>query len=50
MLLERVVPLINFTLSNGVFLPTGIHIGINPYVINMNKDIFRLNVEEFSPN
>ena len=50
MLLERVIPLTSFTLSNGVFLPAGIHISINPYVININKDIFRSDMEEFSLN
>ena len=50
MLLERVVPPAGFTLSNGVFLPGGVYVGINPWVINMNKEIFGPDVESFCPD
>ena len=50
MLLERVVPPEGFTLSDGTFLPHGICVGVNPYVVNRNDEIFEQDAETFKPD
>lgn len=48
-ILERVVPQSGLTLSNGVTLPPGTIVGMNPWVIHRNADVFGDNVDAFMP-
>lgn len=47
--LERYVPPCGYRLSDGSFLPGGSTIGVNPYLIARNKQIYGEDVEEFRP-
>ncbi|KAL2292125.1 hypothetical protein FJTKL_10773 [Diaporthe vaccinii] len=47
--LERYVPKDGYRLSDGSFLPGGSTVGVNPYLIARNKEIYGDDVEEFRP-
>ncbi|KAH8898228.1 cytochrome P450 [Thozetella sp. PMI_491] len=47
--LERYVPKEGYQLSNGRFLPAGVAIGVNPYVISRNREIYGDDADEFRP-
>lgn len=47
--LERYVPAGGHQLSNGDLLPAGSIVGINPYILCRNKEIFGEDAEEFRP-
>ncbi|KAL7623137.1 hypothetical protein AAE478_006818 [Parahypoxylon ruwenzoriense] len=49
MLLERYVPKSGLTLSDGNYIPPGTVVGINPYVLGRNKDVWGLDADEFRP-
>lgn len=49
MSLERYVPKEGHRLSDGSFLPGGSTVGVNPYLIARNKEIYGEDVEEFKP-
>jgi cytochrome P450 len=49
LLLERVVPETGLILNDGRFIPKGNKVGINPYVIHQNEDIFGQFPEAFKP-
>lgn len=49
MALERYVPKEGYRLSNGSVLPGGSTIGVNPYLIARNKEIYGDDVEGFRP-
>ncbi|KAJ0120345.1 Pisatin demethylase [Diaporthe amygdali] len=49
MSLERYVPQEGYRLSNGSFLPGGSTVGLNPYLISRNKEIYGGDVEDFRP-
>lgn len=46
---ERDVPNPGFTLPNGVFIPPGTVIGLNPYVTGRNTSVFGPDAESFRP-
>lgn len=48
-LLERVVPSTGLTLSNGVMLPPGTIVGMNPWVVHYREDIFGERPNDFIP-
>ncbi|KAK5662279.1 hypothetical protein OQA88_8185 [Cercophora sp. LCS_1] len=48
-LYERHVPSPGLTLPNGVFIPPGTAVGLNPYIASRNTSIFGLDAEEFRP-
>jgi len=50
MLLERTVPETGLTLPGGGFVPPGTSVGINPYVVNRNKDVWGSDADEFRPD
>lgn len=49
MSLERYVPKDGHRLSDGSFLPGGSTVGVNPYLISRNKEMYGDDVEEFRP-
>ncbi|KAI5465273.1 cytochrome P450 [Mariannaea sp. PMI_226] len=49
MLLERYVPESGLKLPNGGFIPQGVAVGLNPYVIGRNKDVWGADADEFRP-
>ena len=49
MILERYVPDSGLHLPDGSFLPTGVIVGMNPYIIARNQDIWGDDAEIFRP-
>ncbi|EPE02811.1 benzoate 4-monooxygenase cytochrome p450 [Ophiostoma piceae UAMH 11346] len=49
MLLERYVPETGVTLPDGSFLPSGVGVGISPYVVGRNKTVWGDNADTFCP-
>ncbi|KAI0592856.1 cytochrome P450 [Biscogniauxia sp. FL1348] len=49
MLLERYVPESGLKLSGGNYIPPGTKVGINPYVLGRNKDVWGPDADEFRP-
>ncbi|KAF5971721.1 cytochrome P450 monooxygenase [Fusarium coicis] len=49
MLLERYVPDSGLELPDGSFVPSGVAVGLNPYVIGRNKDIWGNDADDFAP-
>jgi cytochrome P450 len=49
MLLERYVPAEGLTLPDGTTVPGGTKVGINPYVVGRNKDVWGEDADEFRP-
>lgn len=47
--LERSVPETGLTLPNGNFIPPFIAVGMTPYVISRNRDIWGVDADEFRP-
>lgn len=47
--LERYVPETGAKLPDGNFVPPGTAVGMTPYVISRNKDIWSVDVDEFKP-
>ncbi|KAH7108667.1 cytochrome P450 [Dendryphion nanum] len=46
---ERVVPSTGLTLSSGVSLPPGTIVGVNPWILHRNTDVFGDDAESFRP-
>ncbi|KAI9931468.1 hypothetical protein MW887_010043 [Aspergillus wentii] len=49
LMLERIVPEGGLTLPDGRFVPAGTVVGMNPWVINRDADIFGPDVDSFIP-
>lgn len=49
MILERYVPEQGLTLPDGSFVPPGCGVGINPYVVNRNKQIWGDDADTYRP-
>ncbi|KAL2002185.1 hypothetical protein VTN02DRAFT_482 [Thermoascus thermophilus] len=49
LMLERVVPEGGLALPDGRFVPAGTIVGMNPWVINRNEEVFGPNTDEFIP-
>ncbi|KAI1772199.1 cytochrome P450 [Hypoxylon cercidicola] len=49
MLLERYVPDSGLTLPDGHYVPAGTAVGLNPYVVGRNKDVYGDDVDTFRP-
>ncbi|KAJ5692601.1 cytochrome P450 [Penicillium macrosclerotiorum] len=49
LILERVVPTGGLNLPDGRFVPEGTVVGMNPWVINQNEEVFGTNTEDFRP-
>lgn len=49
LMLERIVPKEGFTLPDGRYIPGGTLVGMNPWVIHRNEDVFGPDVESFRP-
>ncbi|KAJ5113682.1 cytochrome P450 [Penicillium angulare] len=49
LILERVVPSGGLTLPDGRFVPEGAVVGMNPWVINRNEEVFGANTDDFIP-
>lgn len=49
MILERYVPHDGITLPNGKYIPKGCIVGMNPYVIGRNKNVWGEDAEVFRP-
>lgn len=49
MILERYVPESGLCLPDGSFLPTGVIVGMNPYIIGRNQDIWGDDADIFRP-
>ncbi|KAJ5805743.1 cytochrome P450 [Penicillium pulvis] len=49
LMLERVVPKGGLSLPDGRFVPEGTIVGMNPWVINKNEDIFGEKTDDFIP-
>ncbi|KAI1458694.1 cytochrome P450 [Annulohypoxylon moriforme] len=49
MLLERYVPNSGLTLPNGNYIPSGTAVGVNPYVLGRNYDVWGPDADEFRP-
>jgi cytochrome P450 len=49
MILERYVPESGLHLPDGSLLPAGVTVGMNPYIIPRNQDIWRDDAEIFRP-
>ncbi|KAI7762998.1 hypothetical protein LZL87_011141 [Fusarium oxysporum] len=47
--LERYVPNTGLTLPDGSFLPPGVAVGLNPYIIGRNEDVWGTDADEFRP-
>jgi cytochrome P450 len=48
-ILERIVPATGLTLSNGITLPPGTIVGVNPWVMHYKESIFGAKPYEFRP-
>jgi cytochrome P450 len=48
-IIQRVVPDTGLTLPNGQFIPPGIVVGMNPWVLSRNKAVFGDDVDIFRP-
>lgn len=46
---ERYVPAEGLTLPNGVFIPPGTAVGLNPSILGRNTSVFGPDAEEFRP-
>lgn len=49
LILERVVPKGGLSLPDGRFVPEGVVVGMNPWVINKNEAVFGANTDDFIP-
>lgn len=49
MMLERYVPADGLNLPDGRFIPSQTKVGLNPYVVNRNKDVFGRDADVFKP-
>lgn len=49
LILERVVPKGGLSLPDGRFVPEGVTVGMNPWVINRNEQVFGANPDEYIP-
>lgn len=49
LMIERVVPSGGLTLPDGRFVPEGTIVGMNPWVINRNKEVFGADTDSFIP-
>ncbi|KAJ5750360.1 hypothetical protein N7533_007388 [Penicillium manginii] len=49
LILERVVPKGGLSLPDGRFVPEGVVVGMNPWIINKNEEIFGANPDDFIP-
>ncbi|KAI0002785.1 cytochrome P450 [Xylariaceae sp. FL0662B] len=49
MMLERYVPESGLRLPDGTYVPPGTAVGINPYVLGRNKDVWGPDADEFRP-
>ena len=49
MMLERYVPTDGLNLPDGRFVPSQTKVGINPYVVNRNKEVFGHDADVFKP-
>lgn len=47
--LERYVPEPGLTLPDGSFVPPGVAVGINPYIVSRNAELWGDDAEEFRP-
>ncbi|KAF5645853.1 cytochrome P450 monooxygenase [Fusarium tjaetaba] len=47
--LERYVPDTGLTLPDGSFVPPGVSVGLNPYIIGRNEDVWGEDANEFRP-
>ncbi|KAI0379160.1 cytochrome P450 [Hypomontagnella monticulosa] len=47
--IERYVPAGGLTLPDGSFVPEGVAVGFNAYIVNRNKEIFGLDADVFRP-
>ncbi|KAH6843270.1 cytochrome P450 [Chaetomium sp. MPI-CAGE-AT-0009] len=50
MIMERIVPEGGLTLPDGRVVPAGQMVGMNPYIVGRNKDVFGEDAEEFNPD
>jgi cytochrome P450 len=46
---ERYAPPSGLTLPNGVFIPGGSGVGLNPYITSRNTSVFGADAEQFRP-
>lgn len=49
MIMERYVPDSGLTLPDGRYVPAGTAVGLNPYVMGRNKDVWGPDVDRFRP-
>jgi cytochrome P450 len=49
-ILERIVPASGLTLANGTTLPPGTIVGINPWILTRNEQVYGERAEEFLPD
>jgi cytochrome P450 len=49
LMLERIVPSEGFTFPDGRYIPAGTIVGMNPWVIHRNEEVFGPDVETFRP-
>ena len=49
MIMERVVPEGRLYLKSGYVIPEGTIVGMNPWVVHRNKDVFGPDAESFNP-
>jgi cytochrome P450 len=49
MLLERYVPEAGLKLPDGSFVPPGVAVGLNPFIIGRNKGIWGTDADEYRP-
>jgi cytochrome P450 len=49
LILERVVPKGGMSLPDGRFVPEGVTVGMNPWVINKDESVFGEKTDEFIP-
>jgi cytochrome P450 len=49
LILERVVPKGGLSLPDGRFVPEGVVVGMNPWVINKDEGVFGANTDDFIP-
>ncbi|KAK4147374.1 Pisatin demethylase [Dichotomopilus funicola] len=50
MIMERIVPEGGLTLPDGSVVPAGQMVGMNPYIVGRNTDVFGKDAEEFNPD
>lgn len=50
MTMERIVPQEGLTLPDGSFVPGGTLLGMNPYIVGRNQDIFGADADDFRPD